>query len=144
MQQIAADLPKVEGLSPTILWYTLVGVVGIGALIVLADKVLEVFRKRKERQRNAEAIQDGTIQGQLDTISKRLDSIDDYIKESDRKFDRDNRRLNALEGQSEDISKGIRALARASLAHLQHDITGNHVETLKEAESMITDYLTER
>ena len=37
-------MPQVEGLTPEILWYTLVGLVGIGALIVLGDKVLDVFR----------------------------------------------------------------------------------------------------
>lgn len=137
-------LPSVEGLTPLILWYTFIGVVGIGGLIVLYGKVVEVFQKHKKNREDAKAKEDGTIQGQLDKISKRLDSIDDYIKESDRRFDRDNQRLNALEEQNRDIRTGIKAIARASLAHLQHDITGNHVEALKEAESMITDYLTDR
>lgn len=137
-------LPSVEGLTPLILWYTFIGVVGIGGLIVLYGKVVEVFQKHRKNREDAKAKEDGTIQGQLDKISKRLDSIDDYIKESDRRFDRDNQRLNALEEQNRDIRTGIKAIARASLAHLQHDITGNHVEALKEAESMITDYLTDR
>lgn len=137
-------LPSVEGLTPLILWYTFIGVVGIGGLIVLYGKVVEVFQKHRKNREDAKAKEDGTIQGQLDRISKRLDSIDDYIKESDRRFDRDNQRLNALEEQNRDIRTGIKAIARASLAHLQHDITGNHVEALKEAESMITDYLTDR
>lgn len=137
-------LPSVEGLTPLILWYTFAGIVAIGGLIVLYGKVVEVFQKHRKNREDAKAKEDGTIQGQLDKISKRLDSIDDYIKESDRRFDRDNQRLNALEEQNKDIRTGIKAIARASLAHLQHDITGNHVEALKEAESMITDYLTDR
>lgn len=137
-------LPTIEGLSPDIIWYTFVGLVGFGALIVLYGKVRTVFKDLKKDKDDERAKEDGTIQGQLDKISKRLDSIDGFIKEANQRFDRDNRRLNALEAQSDDISRGIRALARASLAHLQHDITGNHVETLKEAEGMITDYLTDR
>lgn len=137
-------LPTIEGLSPAIIWYTFVGLVGFGALIVLYGKVRTVFKDLKKDKEDERAKEDGTIQGQLDKISKRLDSIDDYIKESDRRFDRDNQRLNALEEQNKDIRTGIKAIARASLAHLQHDITGNHVEALKEAESMITDYLTDR
>ena len=31
-------MPTVEGLSPEILWYTLIGLVGLGSLIVLGDK----------------------------------------------------------------------------------------------------------
>lgn len=135
------QLPAIEGITPVILWYTMIGLVGIGALIVLGDKVAKVFRDHKERKQNRDAERDGTIQGQLDRLSE---TITKYIKESDAKFDRDNRRLNALEKQAADTNKGIKALARASLAHLQHDITGNHVESLKNAEKTITDYLTEK
>lgn len=139
-----STLPSIEGLTPTVVWYTLVGLVGIGTLIVLYDKVRTVFKNRQKEKQDDKAKEDGTIQGQLDKINKRLDTIDDYIRESDRKFDRDNRRITALEDQSRDINLGIKALARASLAHLQHDITGNHVDTLKKAEEMITDYLTDK
>ena len=137
-------LPTVEGLSPLILWYTLIGLVGIGTLIVLGDKVLDVFRKRKQTKENEKAKEDGTIQRQLDKINKRLDTIDDYIRESDRKFDRDNRRLNSLETNVAHIEKGINALARAELAHIQHDLTGNHTDNLGQAEREITNYLTKK
>lgn len=138
------NLPSIEGLTPTIVWYTFAGLVGIGALVVLYGKVRETIKAIRKDKSDQKAKEDDTVQGQLDKINKRLDSIDTYIRETDKRFDRDNRRINTLEEQSNDINKGIRALARASLAHLQHDITGNHVDKLKEAEGMITDYLTER
>lgn len=141
MQQ---TLPTVEGLSPTILWYTFVGIVGICALVVLVGKVVETIQKQRDRKANKNATQDGTIQGQLDKINKRLDTIDDYIRESDRKFDRDNRRLNSLETNVTHIERGINALARAELAHIQHDLTGNHTDNLGKAEREITNYLTNK
>lgn len=137
-------LPKVEGLDPLILWYTFVGAVGIAGLIILWDKVMDVFRKRKKSKDDAKAKEDGTIQGQLDKINKRLDTIDDYIRESDKKFDRDNRRLNGLETNVSRIEKGINALARAELAHIQHDLTGNHTNNLVKAETEITNFLTNK
>lgn len=137
-------LPTVEGLTPLILWYTFVGVVGIGGLIVLYGKVVEVFQKHKKNKDDAKAKEDGTIQGQLKEINKRLDTIDDYIRESDKKFDRDNRRLNSLESNVAHIEKGINALARAELAHIQHDMTGNHTDNLGQAEKEITNYLTKK
>lgn len=137
-------LPTVEGLTPLILWYTFVGVVSIGGLIVLYGKVVEVFQKHKKNKDDAKAKEDGTIQGQLKEINKRLDTIDDYIRESDRKFDRDNRRLNSLETNVAHIEKGINALARAELAHIQHDMTGNHTDNLGQAEKEITNYLTKK
>ena len=137
-------LPTVEGLTPVILWYTFVGVVGIGGLIVLYGKVVEVFQKHRKNREDAKAKEDGTIQGQLKEINKRLDTIDDYIRESDKKFDRDNRRLNSLEANVAHIEKGINALARAELAHIQHDMTGNHTDNLGQAEREITNYLTRK
>ena len=43
-------MPSVEGLTPEILWYTLIGLVGLGGLAILVDKVLEIFRKHQERK----------------------------------------------------------------------------------------------
>lgn len=137
-------LPKIEGATPEVFWITFFGIVVIGTLYVLYGKVRETWRKEKAAKENSQAEKDGTIQGQLDKINRRLDSIDDYIRESDRKFDRDNRRLNKLESETEHISRGINALARAELAHIQHDITGNHTDNLGRAEREITDYLTKR
>lgn len=137
-------LPTVEGLTPLILWYTFVGIVGIGGLIVLYGKVVEVFQKHRKNKEDAKAKEDGTIQGQLKEINRRLDTIDDYIRESDKKFDRDNRRLNSLETNVAHIEKGINALARAELAHIQHDMTGNHTDNLGQAEKEITNYLTKK
>ena len=135
-------LPSVEGLTPVILWYTFVGIVGIGGLIVLWGKVVDVFQKHKARKEDDAARKDGTIQGQLKEINKRLDVIDEYIKESDKKFDRDKQRLDNLDTSVNRIEKGINALARAELAHIQHDLTGNHTDNLGKAETEITDYLT--
>ena len=137
-------LPSVEGLTPVILWYTFVGIVGIGGLIVLWGKVTDVFQKHRARKEDEAAKKDGTIQGQLKEINKRLDVIDEYIKESDKKFDRDKQRLDNLDSSVNHIEKGINALARAELAHIQHDLTGNHSDNLGRAEKEITNYLTRK
>lgn len=126
------------------IWSTIIGLVAIGMLIVLADKVMDVFRKRKKRKEEEAAASDTTIQGQLREINKRLAKIDEYITESDRKFERDNRRLNTLEKDMEKMGSGINAIARASLAHIEHDLTGNHTDNLTKARTEITDYLTDR
>ena len=138
------NLPTLEGLTPTVLWITLFGLICLGSLVVLADKVAEVFRKRRQRIAERSAVSDTTLHSQLREIDSKLSSIDDFIQESDRRFSRDNRRLYELESKYEDINHGIKALCRSSLAHLNHDITGNHVETLKDALNEINEYLTDR
>ena len=66
-------MPTVEGLTPDILWYTLAGLVGIGALIILVDKVIEVFRKHKRTA-------GGTLITELEKQDARINAIEDGNK----------------------------------------------------------------
>ena len=138
------NLPTVEGLTPVILWYTLVGIAGLGALVVLVDKVAEVFRRQRQRRETAQSREEGSFRSEVSGVCRRLDALEDQARESDRKLDRDNWRLNVLEIGVTDIERGINALARAELAHIQHDLTGNHSDNLGRAEKEITNYLTRK
>ena len=148
VQGVENALPTVEGLSPTILWYTLVGVVGIGALIVLYDKVRDVFRKRQAEKKNEEAEKDGTIQGQLDKMSKQIDELKTDINKKftayDSQFANDKNMLDMHTRQQKHIDRlygGQKAVCRGILALLNHEITGNSVDKLKRAQDLIQDYL---
>lgn len=61
-------MPTVEGLTPEILWYTVVGLVGIGALIVLCDKVADVFRKRRARNQYVTRADFDAQQAEIESI----------------------------------------------------------------------------
>ena len=137
-------LPAVEGLTPLILWYTLAGFAGISALVILCDKLAEVFRGHRRRRECAEARGEEPLRNEVSRLGRRLDAMDNFIRDIDRRFDRDNLRLNSLEISVSDIDRGINALARAELAHIQHDLTGNHSDNLGRAEKEITNYLTRK
>ena len=145
-------LPAVEGLSPTILWYTFFGVVCICALIILWDRVREVFAKGKQRRQDHEAEHDGTIQGQLDKMNKQIAEIQADLKkqfsEYDRKFASDKetlnmhtRQINTQQSQIERLVSGQKSACRGILALLNHEITGNSVDKLKNAKEKMEDYL---
>ena len=137
-------MQPIEGITLEALWTTLATLVAMGGIIVLWDKVKDVFRKRKKEKAEEAAASDVTLNDRLDKISVTLDNLDEFVRETNERFDRDNRRLNALEKQAEDMHKGIGALCRSSLAHINHDLTGNGVETLKKAQEEINEYLTGR
>ena len=137
-------MQPIEGITLEALWTTLATLVAMGGIIVLWDKVKDVFRKRKKEKAEEAAASDVTLNDRLDKISVTLDNLDEFVRETNERFDRDNRRLNALEKQAEDTHKGIGALCRSSLAHINHDLTGNGVETLKKAQEEINEYLTGR
>ena len=44
------NIPPIEGITPSYLWIFLYVAVGICALIILIDKVADVFRRRKQRK----------------------------------------------------------------------------------------------
>ena len=142
-------IQPIEGITPGALWNTLYVILALCLIVITVYKVVEIVRKERERRQENQAKGDTTIKGQLSQITKKLDAIDSFMQETNSRFERDNRRLNNLEKQQDemtaqvkDIRNGVRALCRSSLAHLNHDITGNHVETLKEASGEITDYLS--
>lgn len=137
-------MQPIEGVTLEALWTTLGTLVAMGGIIVLWDKVKDVFKKRKKEKAEEAAASDVTINDRLDKISAKLDQIDEFVRESNERFARDNRRLNVLEKQAEDTHAGIAALCRSSLAHINHDLTGNGVETLRKAQEEINEYLTGR
>ena len=137
-------MPPIEGITLESLWTTIGTQIAIGGIIVLWDKVREVFKKRRQEKEEEAAANDVGLNEQLEQISKKLDGIDGFIRETNERFARDNRRLNALEKQAEDTHDGIAALCRSSLAHINHDLTGNGVETLRKAQEEINEYLTGR
>ena len=141
-------MPSVEGLTPTVLWYTLVGLVGIGSLVILFDKVAEVFRKRKERQQ----LQQTPSEELADSISaKIMDALEPRFAEIDRKLDTDKTRLDAHERQFANhgkqigaIEEGQKVLCRGILALLSHEINGNSDDKLRASQSEITNYLIDK
>lgn len=153
MQEPAQAIPAVEGLTPMILWYTLVGLVGIGALIILWDKVSEVFRKRKQRQQDKEQLVSGDITDRIaDKVEKKLEpkftAINRKFEEIDGKLSNDKsdiemhtRQLNAYESRVDRLERGNNALIHGVFALLGHSIDGNGVDKLKKSYGGMKNYL---
>jgi hypothetical protein len=141
-------LPAVEGLTPSILWYTIVGLVGIGALIVLVDKVADVFRKRKARQ----ALATTPSEAFAETVSEKVkESLEPRFQDIDRKLANDKlliedhtRKLAGQAAQIDAIEKGNKVLCRGILALLSHEINGNSTDKLAASRDEITNYLIDK
>ena len=142
------ELPAIEGLTPSVLWITLFGLVCIGALVVLGDKVMDVFRKRQERKRLAQQPEDALAE----TISaKVLSKLEPRFAEIDRKLATDKSRLDdhtrilgAHQDQLSNIEQGNKVLCRGILALLSHEINGNSDDKLRASQAEIQNYLIDR
>ena len=141
-------MPPVEGLTPEILWYTLIGLVGIGTLIVLGDKVLDVFRKKHERDELKKQPEDALAEKISEMVLKKLEP---RFREIDQKLANDNalikshtRALEEHHEQIKAIEAGNKVLCRGILALLSHEINGNSNDKLKASQQEITDYLIDK
>lgn len=67
----------------------------------------------------------------------RLDALEEWRRDVDRKLLRDNERLA-------DIEEGDRAIQRALLALLDHGIDGNNVQQMQDAKTALQNHLINR
>lgn len=59
-------------------------------------------------------------------------------------LDKDNRRLNEVEEQMMEMRKGINVICQTQLAQLNHELTGNNIDRVREARDKLNDYLVNR
>ena len=137
-------MPSVEGLTPEILWYTLIGLVGIGAIIVLTDKVLDVFRKRKKRAESTDELAETVSQKVLEKLEPRFAEIDRKLANDKTAIESNTRDIAGHNAQLGAIESGNRVLCRGILALLSHELNGNSDDKMKASQQEIMDYLIDK
>ena len=161
---MSEQVPKIEGISPDMIWTFAVVLVGLMALIVLGDKVMDVFRKaqkRKNEQKQLEG-QDITdkiavkvsekitpqIEEKFTNLEKRFDV---KLEEIDKKLAADKEiitmhttQLNAHEDRVDRLDNDTKALLHGMSALLGHIATGNSVDKVKKADGAMKNYLIDR
>ena len=132
------ELPKIEGISPEMLWNFVVVLVGLAALIVLIYKVVEIFRKEHERrmqrqQLNGQDITDRIADKVIEKLNPELDKkfaeIDKRLKNDKENIDSHTRQLNAFESRVNRLENGNKALCHGMLALLEKDSAPKNVQT---------------
>lgn len=148
-QQVQA----IEGITPGMLWTFLVVLVGLMALVVLGDKVLDVFRKAKKRKQDQQELQGHDITDRIadKVIEKLQPKLDEKFADIDRKLAADKAtlemhtaQLNAQNDRVDRLDNDTKALLHGMSALLGHIATGNSIERVKKANSAMSNYLIDR
>ena len=108
-------------------------ILGICAAIVTISAAIGVIAKVLDKARAPEATQNI----RLDTIDRRLDDIDKTIAQFREYFTNDDNRFKAIE-------KSNKVTQTALLALLKHSLNGNDMDSLKEAEKSLEEYLIDK
>lgn len=146
-------VPAIEGITPTMLWTFLVVLVGLMALVVLGDKVLDVWRNAKRRRQDRQELQGTDITDRIATkvIEKLSPQLDEKFAEIDRKLAADKEaielhaaQLNAQKARVDQLDNDNRALLHGMSALLSHEATGNSIEKVKKTNEAMRNYLIDR
>ena len=74
------QVQKIEGISPDMIWTFLVVLVGLMALVVLGDKVMDVYRKAKKSREEQTELQNSDVTDRIadkvmENVSKGTDVV---------------------------------------------------------------------
>lgn len=112
-----------EGITPGTIWTT---VLAVASAVVLLSNAVEKIVKAVKASKAPNAQQ-----------NERLDALEEWKREVDRKLNSDNDRL-------QDIDNGNRVTQRALLALLDHGIDGNNIEQMQHAKEELQEHLINR
>lgn len=108
-------------------------ILGICAAIVTISAAIGVVAKLVVKAKAPEIEQNA----RLDTIDRRLDEVDKTLATFREYFTNDDNRFKAIE-------KSNKVTQTALLALLKHSLNGNDIDSLKEAERSLEEYLIEK
>ena len=147
----------IEGISPSMLWTFCVVLVGLLALVVLVNKVVEIFRKEHERRVAKEQLtgQDITeriatavmaklnpeLDKRFDDVYKKIDELDDKLTTDKETIESHSRQLSAYENRVDQLEDGNKALCHGVFALLSHQVNGNSIDKLVKANEAMKNYL---
>lgn len=143
----------IEGITPSMLWTSLVVLVGLMALVVLGDKVMDVYRNAKKRKKETQELQGQDITDRIaDKVIEKLNpALDKKFAEIDKKLAADKEtielhtsQLNAQVARVDQLDSDTKALLHGMSALLSHEATGNSIEKVKKTNTTMSNYLIDR
>mgnify|MGYP007104053532 CR=1 FL=1 len=139
------EIPTIEGISPSYLWIFLYVAVAVGAIIILIDKVMDVFRRRQERK-------DAKRPELADAIAaKVMDQLKPQFEDIDRKLANDNTRLGLHDRQIADLAARqdkaqdfYRVACEGLVALLGHVLHNGNTDEIAKAERDMKEFLIKK
>jgi len=147
------EAPKIEGITPDMLWTTLVVIVGLAALFVLGVKVYDGVKKLRKDRRESRQLegQDITDRIAAKVMEQLTPKLDEKFAEIDRKLAADKEtlelhtgQLNATNARVDRLDSDNKALLHGMSALLSHEVNGNSIDRLQRTNAAMNNYLIDR
>lgn len=134
----------IEGITPGMVWTALAVLVAVAGLYVLYGKVRETYEKNKKLKDPENKLADEISAKVLEKLEPRFAEIDRKLANDKTLIDDHTRKLAEQRSHMDSLEAGQKAICRGVLALLSHEINGNSVDKLKEAQTGINNYLIEK
>ena len=141
------ELQPIEGITPDMLWTALIVLVGVGGLIVLADKVMDVWRKHQARKQvNApeSKLADEISQKVLSKLEPRFADIDKKFANDKQTLETHTRQIGEINKRVDSLEIGQKAQCRGILALLNHELHNGNSDEMEAAKKGMDNYLIEK
>lgn len=141
MEQV---IQPIEGITPAGIWNALYVIVALAGIVILGDKLVDVFRRRKERKEKEKRELQRQNEQPVETLEQRLAAIEERLTSIDTKLAADKHRLEALERQQDRTDDGFRAMCKATLAILNKLLHDGNNDEMEAAQKDLQDYLIKK
>ena len=136
-------MQPIEGITPSALWTFLGVLLALCGVVVLIDKVADVWRKYKARKeigpesKIAEEISKKVIAN----MKPQFDEIDKKFAHDKAEIEKHARQIAEIDRRVDSQDSGMKALCQGTLALLNHELHNGNSDEMEDAKKVIDTYL---
>lgn len=139
-------MPTVENLTPTVLWTTIYGLIGICLLFMIVYKVYDAIQTIMERRKKRKEAEKPDF---AEEVSRKvIEKLEPRFKEIEKNLDKDKDRLDkhelilaGFEDNQKETHDGLVAICKYLMAMTQFGNIGGNSKEMKDATAEMTQYL---
>lgn len=141
-------MPSVEGLTPTIMWYTLYGFFAICLLFLIGFRVYDAIhtlaeRRRHKRESEKPDFAEKVSQKVIKDLGPRLEKIESDLAKDKKRLETHETLISGMQNGQKEIHDGLSAIAKFMLVISTYGNMGDS-EKIKEASAELQRFLAER
>ena len=141
-------MPTVEGLTPSVLWTTIYGIVALGLLFLIGFRVYDaihtlIMRRKEKKEEEMPDLAEKVSRKVLEKLEPRLTEIENNLGKDKARLDNHELLISSMSDGQKKTREGLSAIAKFMLAIGTYGEIGTH-ERVKEASSELQNFLADQ
>jgi len=141
-------MPTVEGLTPTIVWTTIYGLVALGLLFLIVYRVYDAVRTIVERHKQKQEASkpdfaDKVSQKVIKELGPRLEDLEDNLAKDKKRLENHEMLISNMRTSQREIHDGLSAIAKFMLVISNYGNIGDN-DNVKRASVELQKFLAEK